>query len=445
MPEPLKSDPKIQNKDAADQNNGFFSRFGAREIVFMLISFLFAIVIWVYVLNVENPTREKIVRDVKLSFSGEERLNSNQKLTIKGDRSTLLTNATVVINVPANLYSEIKAESIIAELDLSSITTPGEHTVKVTARVQGSSDVSIVSISPAEVTVDIDVKRERMLPVEIRYYGDMPEGYWRGGVSLTPSSITLVGAASELGLINNAAVEIDLENTTDSIYESANIVLYDKDGNEIDASKFTGDLLYTTVQMDVLPTKTVPIDVMGSLVGTDDIHAGYELTDITVSPQPTVTIAADQNTLDAIDSIGIETVSLSGASESRLLIDVNLQIPDGVRLISAESYNVSIHIEEKFDTLNIYDIPIEIRNLADGFKAALSIDEGKLTINGPLSVIREIKKNQVALYVDASGLGEGAHEMTVYSETGSAYSAATSVPWPGSVTLTLTPATGSRD
>jgi hypothetical protein len=50
------------------------------------------------------------------------------------------------------LYSDITADSITAELDLSGITTSGEHTVKVSAKVQGSSDVSIVSISPSEVT-----------------------------------------------------------------------------------------------------------------------------------------------------------------------------------------------------------------------------------------------------------------------------------------------------
>jgi|GEM_PF-693959 len=445
MPEPLKNDANAQNNGSAgSKSNGFFSRFGAREIAFMLISLLFAVVIWVYVLNVENPTREKIVRDVKISFSGEERLNSNQKLTVKGDRSQILTNATVVINVPANLYSEIKADSIIAQLDLSGIYTPGKHTIKVTARVQGFSDVSIVSINPSEITVEVDVIRERVLPVEVRYYGSLPEGYWRGDVALTPSSISLIGAASELGMINNAVVEIDLENTTDSIYETANIILYDKDGNEIDASKFTGDLPYTTVQMEVLPTKTVPIDVMGSLVGVDEINPGFELTDITVSPQPSVTIAAEPDVLDGIDSVGIETVSLSGASESRLLMDVDLQLPAGVRLISTESYNVSIHIEEKYDTVNFYDLPIEIRNLAPGYKATLSIAEGKLTVSGPLSTVSSIEKEDVALYVDASGLGEGSHEMIVYSETGNAFSTTTAVPWPGSVTLTLTPGS-SRD
>ena len=438
MPEPFNNTPDGQNKEAAVNNNGFLSRFGTREIVFMLASLLFAVVIWVYVLNVENPMREKIIRDVNLSFSGEERLNSNQKLTVKGDRAEILSNATVVINVPAKLYSEITAESITAELDLSGISTPGEHTVKVITRVQGSSDVSIVSVSPSEVTINIDVIRGRVLPIEVRYYGEMPDGYWHGGVSMTPASISLTGAASELELINNAVVEIDLSNTTDSIYESASIMLYDREGNTIDPSKFTGDLPYTTVQMDVLPIKTVPIDVMGSLVGTDEIDSGYELTGITVNPQPTVTIASDQDILDAIDSVMIDTVSLSGSSESILLYAVNLLIPEGVQLISSESYNVFIQIEEKYSTINLFDIPIEVRNLADGLKADISINVGKILITGPLSVIDAIGKKQVTLYVDASGLGEGDHVMTVYSETGDAYSSTTSVFWPENLTLTLT-------
>jgi len=388
---------------------------------------------------VENPTREKIIRDVKLTFSGEERLNSNQKLTVKGDRSEILTDVTVVINVPAKMYSDITADSITAEIDLSGITTSGEHTVKVSAKVQGSSDVSIVSISPSEVTLDIDVIRERVLPVEIRYLGEMPDGYWKGDVTLTPASISLTGAASELSQINSAVVELDLSNATESVYESADIILYDKDGNEIDSSSFTGDLLYTTVQMNVLPTKTVPIDVMDSLVGTDEIKSGYKLTDVSVNPQSTVTIAADQETLDKIESIMIETVNLAGASEPVLLATVSLQIPDGVTLISTDSYSVFIQIEEEYGTVNLYDIPIEIRNLADGYKASLSIEAGKVMISGPLSAINALDKKAVKLYVDASGLAEGTHEMTVYSETGEASSSVTSVYWPGSVTLTLTP------
>jgi hypothetical protein len=60
MPENDKSAPETPNqKKPAAPKGGFFSRYGKRDVIFMLISLLFAVVIWVYVLNVENPTRER--------------------------------------------------------------------------------------------------------------------------------------------------------------------------------------------------------------------------------------------------------------------------------------------------------------------------------------------------------------------------------------------------
>jgi YbbR domain-containing protein len=210
----------------------------------------------------------------------------------------------------------------------------------------------------------------------------MPDGYWNGDVTLTPASISLTGAASELSQINNAVVELDLSDVTESVYGVRRYQAL-RQGRKRDRSlQFHGGLPYTTVQMDVLPTKTVPIDVMDSLVGTDEIQSGYKLTNVSVNPQSTVTIAADQEILDEIDSIKIETVNLAGASEPVLLATVSLQIPDGVTLISTDSYSVFIQIEEEYGTVNLYDIPIEIRNLADGYKASLSIEAGKVMISG---------------------------------------------------------------
>jgi len=413
-------------------------RFTKRDLLYMAISLFFAVVLWIYVLNAENPSREKIVRQVQITFSGEDKMNTNQNLMIKGDRTQYLGEATVIVSVPASKYADVTNETVRAAIDLSQITEPGEHIINVSAAVSGVSGVSVLSVSPSEVSIEVDEIRERNIPIEVQFEGEVPAGYWFSGTTVTPALLTLSGPYSELSKIDKAVCRIDRSLLTKSIYDSLPVTLYDANGQIIDGSDLSGDLLYTTVQIDVLPTKTVPINITSALMGKDDLADGYQLVNATVNPASSVTIAAEQEILDSINELYIYPINLSGMSESTLLYDVELQIPNDVMLLSNNQYNVFVEIEEKYISKDYFEIPIEIRNRPSGLEAALSDQNGKVTLTAQISALADFSKKDLKLYIDASGLRAGIHELPVQIETGDDYSLISAVYWPGTVTLTLT-------
>lgn len=415
-----------------------FGRFTKRDLLYMAISLFFAVVLWIYVLNAENPSREKIVRQVQIVFSGEDKLSSNQNLMIKGDRAEYPSEATVVVSVPASKYADVTNETVKATIDLSQITESGEHTVDISAAVSGVSGVSILSVSPSKVTIEVDEIRQRNIPIEIQFEGEVPQGYWFSGTTVTPSTLTLSGPYSELSQIDKAVCKIDRSILTQSLYDSMSVTLFDAEGQVIDGSDLSGDLLYTTVQIDVLPTKTVPINITSALMGKDDLADGYQLVNATVNPAASATIAAEQEVLNTISELYIYPINLSGMSESTLLYDVELQLPNDVMLLSNNQYNVFIEIEEKYISKDYFDIPIEIRNQPDRLDAELSASSGKVTLTAQISALADFSQKNLKLYVDASGLEAGEHELAVHIETGDDYSLISSVYWPGAVTLTLT-------
>ena len=61
-------------------------------------------------------------------------------------------------------------------------------------------------------------------------------------------------------------------------------------------------------------------------------------------------------------------------------------------------------------------------------------------LTGPLSALNSLGEKDVALFVDASGLTAGAHELTLSAQAGSGEDSLTVQYWPSTVTLTLTPA-----
>ena len=412
--------------------------FMGRNLALKIISLFFAVILWSYVLNVENPTREKILRNIPVTFVGEDKLNNQQKLMVRGAKEDILKDVNVVITVPARMYGDVTAENVVAVADLSGIATSGEHTVRIEASVPSIPDVTVLSVSPYDLDVEVDVIRERVIPVEIQYTGILPEGYWRSDVELIPSTITLTGAASDLEKVATAVCEIDLTGRTTSMYDSKRVILMDSEGVTVDHNNFTGDMAYVSYKMTILPKKTVPLDIGSALLGTDALASGYEMLNVSITPASTVEIAAPQSVLDTIDSISIDPINLQGASESVLNYAVNLQLPDGVRVIGNQLFNVFVRIEEKTRTDTYYDVPVEIRNLGKGLEASLSIEAGKIMLTGPLSILDAHNEKDLSLFVDASGLGDGVYELLLYAQVDGEEDGLTIQYWPSKATLTLT-------
>lgn len=412
--------------------------FMGRNLLFKIISVFFAAILWIYVLNVENPTREKILRNIPVTFVGEDKLNNQQNLMVRGAKEDILEEINVVVTVPARNYSDITADSIVAVADLSDLATSGEHTIRIETSVPGFPDATVLSTSPSTLDVELDVIRHRVIPVEIQYTGTLPSGYWRSSVELIPSTISLTGAASDLEKVASAVCEIDLTDRTTSMFDSKRVILMDNEGVTVDHDNFTGDMPYVSYKMTVLPKKTVPLNITDALVGADDLAPGYEMLNISITPTSTVEIAAPQSVLDKITSLTIDPVNLQGISESILNYPVSLQLPEGAQVLGNKNYNLFVRIKEKERTDTYYDVPIEIRNLGKGLDAVLNIEAGKIMLSGPLSILDEIKDRDLSLFVDASGLEEGTHELMLYAQTGDGESGTSVQYWPSLVTLTLT-------
>lgn len=122
---------------------------------------------------------------------------------------------------------------------------------------------------------------------------------------------------------------LDLDGLTGSVHRSLSVKLYDAEGNEVDYSQFSGTMPYVVCQMEVLPTKTVPVDYASAIYGADELAEGYELESVTVLPEETVTLAGEQSVLDGIESVSVAAIDIGGMSESYIAEDIEFLLPEG--------------------------------------------------------------------------------------------------------------------
>ena len=380
--------------------------FFTKNIAIKVLSLMFAILLWGYVLMTQNPPRVKTVTDVTVSIEGEADLTT-RKLTLRGDRAALLEDVSVRVRTELTSYADISADDITASINLSRITSTGKHTVRIHAK---SSSGDVVSVSPSEIEVEIDTLTTRNIPIEIHEEGELPEGYWAGDVQLDSATVLLEGPGTDLAKIVKAVGTIDLTNRTESLNQSIMLALYDKEGNVVESSILFGGMPTVVAKQEILPSKLVPIDVDGAIIGREELPENFEIASYGTSLESTlVRIVGDADVIQKIESLSLEPVDVTGCTES-IQQELAINVPEGVRIIGADSVNLQVTIREKTAVLELTELPIEIVGLARKQTATLSQELANVTFSGRVSLLAGTR-GDVKVYADVTGLAAGTHDV----------------------------------
>ena len=381
--------------------------FFTKNIAIKVLSLMFAILLWGYVLMTQNPPRVKTVTDVTVSIEGEADLTT-RKLTLRGDRAALLEDVSVRVRTELTSYADISADDITASINLSRITSTGKHTVRIHAK---SSSGDVVSVSPSEIEVEIDTLTTRNIPIEIHEEGELPEGYWAGDVQLDSATVLLEGPGTDLAKIVKAVGTIDLTNRTESLNQSIMLALYDKEGNVVESSILFGGMPTVVAKQEILPSKLVPIDVDGAIIGREELPENFEIASYGTSLESTlVRIVGDADVIQKSESLSLEPVDVTGCTES-IQQELAINVPEGVRIIGADSVNLQVTIREKTAVLELTELPIEIVGLARKQTATLSQELANVTFSGRVSLLAGITRGDVKVYADVTGLAAGTHDV----------------------------------
>ena len=379
--------------------------FFTKNIAIKVISLVFAMLIWGYVMMTQNPMRVKVVQNVPVNIEGEADLTT-RKLIICGDRAALLEDISVRVRTELTSYADLSADDITASVNLSSISSKGKHTLKISVK---SSTGQVVSYTPSQIEIEGDTLATRSVPVEVRREGELQEGYWAGDVQLSSPTVELQGAAADLMQIAKAVAVIDLTDRTESVNESMVLTLYDQEGNEVSASVLFGSMATAVVKLQILPSKIVPIDVDAAIAGRDAIPENFEIAGYGTSIENNlVRIVGNAEALADVESLSLEPLDVAGLTES-VQQDLPIIVPEGVRVIGGSTVNVQVTIREKTDTLTLTELPVEIVGLTRKQKAVLDRETVDISLNGRVSLINGITRGDVKIYADVTGLAAGTH------------------------------------
>ncbi|HWQ97008.1 MAG TPA: CdaR family protein [Clostridia bacterium] len=398
--------PKIDKAKLLRGIKSFFTK----NMALKVIAFVFAMLLWGYVLTDQKPMREKDVPNVATSFDGEAELIA-QGFCVRGDRNEILQDVTVKVRTQITNYAYVTPSSIVASISLRNISEAREYDLPIQATVTSALGV-VQSITPATVKVEIDKLVTKTVPITTTFSGELPEGYWADMDALTTTSrLDITGPKTDISTITHGECVVDLSEKTGTIYSTFDVTFYDKNNNIVSSDIIIGTLPTSTVRLPIYPIKNVPVDVESSLVGADNLAANHEIIKAVSTPE-TVRLVGDQATLDKIDTIALEPIAINGL-DSTMTVSGTLIVPDGVRLLDSTTVSVLLEVREMVITQTFEQLEIQVHGRQSGGKVSLNIPAGDLIVEGRYSLVSMLSRSDVQLFVDVTGLTPGVYKLPV--------------------------------
>lgn len=285
------------------------------------IALVIALVLWYGVTGSRAPTTRRL-GNVRLVLqlppeteTGNDALNKVD-ITVTGDKSRV---------------SRLTGDDLIVVADLSN-SKPGEFVVQLkpeTVNIELPSGVKLDEIEPNKISVKLEPRIEKLIPVKPAFIGQLPEGYEIYETTVSPESVRVRGAASRVNALDSVPTEkIDLNVHAESFSEKQ-------------------------VTVDLLDPKITVLDAVVDLtvkIGEERIEKTFANVQVRepsgAHPMPeraTVTLYGTRSEIESLNpgSIGIELVTEDdGSITPRVVMPENLQDKIQVRAIKPSGFSI---------------------------------------------------------------------------------------------------------
>ncbi len=307
-------------------------KFFKENWITLTISFLSAVVIWIYVVYQVNPTFETTIKNVPVTYTRYSQDFNNGKL-ILSDKSA--ETANIKIRGKRGVLSKIGKDDINCTVDMSNVSSSGTHKIPVNVSFNASG-IELVSKDPYSVSINVDDVVTNELEINVDTRGTPADGYVYESLEYSVDKVRISGAKSIVKKVKKAKVNVDISDKSESQNGRYKIILEDKEGNEMSEEGITKNISYIEVKCNIYLLKEVKIKAK---LSSDKNNQGKKVTAV-IKPETIKVLGNNSEALD-IDEVFTE------------LIDVRYVKDGDKKTVELEKLSDKITVEDKLKSVDI--------------------------------------------------------------------------------------------
>ena len=334
-----------------------------------LLALFFATVLWVVVVNTDDPT-------VRKSMTVSVFMKNQEYITDMGKYMDVLNESNTVTfyyTTKRSVWEGISGADFSATADMEKIEAKANGGYRVPVTVSAIRNSNQITIENKQMYLEVALEDlgKQQFQIKANTVGAVAEGCALGTVKIDSTNVVQVaGPASVVNSINSVVATVNVDGMANDITDNVVPVFYDENGEVIDTTKLEKSVETVRISAQILNTKDVPLEL--ATMGTP--AKGYQLVDVFSNPIVVRVkgVAAVLNTLDKIQ-IPAAVLDLTGVTSTiEKTIDISTYLEEGVSLVVSADAKVSVTAE--IEPIETKEYKVSVSNLtAEGLKSGYQL------------------------------------------------------------------------
>lgn len=384
-----------------------------------ILAFFVAFMLWLLVVNIDDPVTRKTFSNISVTVINEEVLaNAKRPQTYQIVDNTQTIDVTVTAK--RKVLNRIKAEDIVAIADMKELTL--ETQIPIDVSIEGFEErYDSAEAKPRNLQIKLEDEETKRFPIVPATTGTVRDGYVLGSIEAVPEKVSIRGPKSVINEISRVEASVSVSGLSKDALLESELVLYDANNNVIDQKLLANNLGSegVSVEVQILRAKTVNLEFDTSMIYT---ARGYEFTEITYEPK-SVQVFGEDDVIENLRTIRIPAGALRMSDlteKTEKTVDVSEYLPYGVHLADENAGTIVVTISVEKDGTKSFDVTvgnITVNNLSEGLSMSYAtVDALEFQIRGPKDILDTLSLDS-AVSIDLSSYQRaGTYSVPVHVE-----------------------------
>ncbi len=383
-----------------------------------LFALLLATVIWLAVVNINDPTKTVTIYNVPIQIiDGEVITDMNQTYEINDSQYV-----NVTVSGRRSVIKELTASSFTAKASMTELSIA--NSIPVEVEITNSNIARKVTISKQsvnQISVDIEDVLTKTYSIETKIIGQVEKNYEISEVKVAKNKVDITAPESVHEKINSVIVPIDVNGATESFTDKYKIDLLDEEGNVI---KKSSNIVLAKKKAKVTVTllKLVSVSLNVKLKG--ELSSDCEISSVETSPDNIIICGKPEN-VEGIESITIDgdDADITGlTADVERKVDLVQYLPAGTRIKGDGVTTLTIKVKQNDITrdIKLSSANIKLTDVPEGMKGTVISDSVVITLKGKKTDLDKINKHNIKVVTESlSSYEEGKHTVKATAEVDS--------------------------
>lgn len=382
------------------------------KALYVVLSIAIAVVMWFYVTSMDGNQASKPIRNITITFSGEEQLESNG-LMIAGDAPS----ANITVKAKPAVLAQLTDKTVELVVDVATIERAGDYTLAYTVKLPSNisaSQVQIINEGTGNVSFTVAEYRQREIELRGKFEGTTAEGYLAGDQEdfvFSPNKITISGQAELVNQVSYAEVVVTGENLSENVRGDFPYRFIGASGDVIDNLDVECSVATVHTTFPILATADIPLKV--ELVA----GGGVSLDQVTCTlSQESLTVAGSKTAVEAIQSEGsivLGTIDLGTVHDGDVLT-FDIAITDELTNISGVTQvTATLDLDDSLKSKTVEVTNIDCISPPDGWAAKALTQMVEVEVRGSQELLDAVTPDKIRVVADLKDINQAAGQYTV--------------------------------